>query len=126
MIEIILVNKLKTQLDGKEFDLVITSGRGGLMMAQLLAYGLNIRTVHVVTDVRTVFPSIQPTQRVLVVDDINDTGATMAMMLNKLTGLGVKEITTAVLYERHNVTFKADHVGMYLLHDEWHKFSWDV
>jgi hypoxanthine phosphoribosyltransferase len=95
------------------------------MLAQMMAYYLNVRTVHVVTDVRTVFPSIQPSIKVLVVDDINDTGRTMAVMVNKLRLMGVTQIKTATLYERYSSGFKSDFVGEEISHDEWHKFSWD-
>ncbi|MCI4437842.1 MAG: hypothetical protein JHC33_13630 [Ignisphaera sp.] len=125
MIELKLANKLMDDLTGQEFDVVMTSGRGGLILAQLLAYHLNVPTVHVVTSVRTIFPSIQPSIRVLVVDDINDTGRTMGTITHKLRVMGVRKIVTAVLYERHSSIVKADYVGEMIDHDEWHKFSWD-
>jgi hypothetical protein len=125
MIELKLANKLMDDLTGQEFDVVMTSGRGGLILAQLLAYHLNVPTVHVVTSVLTIFPSIQPSIRVLVVDDINDTGRTMGTITHKLRVMGVRKIVTAVLYERHSSIVKADYVGEMIDHDEWHKFSWD-
>ena len=53
-------------------------------------------------------------KRVLLVDDIADTGTTLLLLSQKLSDMGMREIRTCVLLnkqERRTVDFKADFVG---------------
>ena len=111
---------------GNQYDYILTIARGGLVPAQFVAYALDIKAVHVITNIRGGYPRTQPNMKCLIVDDINDTSKTTGamkdfVMNNRLAG----SVDVAVMYERHNAPLKADFVGDIVADDGWLEFTWD-
>ncbi len=124
------MNQIKTLLQHlrgkKKYDYILAPARGGLVPAQFIAYALDIKTIHTLTNVKGLYPRSQPTMNVLLVDDINDTSATINDIVNymykhKLCG----NIDVAVLFERYSAPIKADFVGEVINHDDYIHFTWD-
>jgi len=86
-----------TQKIDQEFDLILPIARGGLSMGQMLGEYYNIRNVYAVNtigyeeqtklDEVDVFniPNLNKFRRVLIVDDIVDSGDTLVAVLKLLT-----------------------------------------
>ena len=106
-----MVAELATKVDG-EYDLMLAITRGGLVPAGLLAYRLEIRNIlvaavefyaddRVLGDAPTFlqFPADPQLrgQRILVVDEVWDTGTTISAVLERVRQAG-GEPTTAVLH----------------------------
>ena len=80
----------------QEFDVILPIARGGLTIGQMLGEYYNIREVYAINtigyndteklDKVTVFniPNLQMTKRVLIVDDIVDSGDTLTSVLKVL------------------------------------------
>ncbi|RUM68970.1 MAG: phosphoribosyltransferase [Sulfurovum sp.] len=80
----------------QEFDVILPIARGGLTIGQMLGEYYNIREVYAINtigydnteklDEVTVFniPNLQMTKRVLIVDDIVDSGDTLTSVLKVL------------------------------------------
>jgi hypoxanthine phosphoribosyltransferase len=113
--------------------------RGGLLLAGAVGYALplkNIATINVefYTDVdeRREAPVVLPPvldlidlahTRVLVVDDVADTGETLQMVL-ELLGPSVEEVRSAVLYEKTRSMVRPDYVWRRT--DDWINFPWST
>ena len=130
MKELKQIKSLVQQLDGYEFDVIVTFARGGLVASQYIAYALNIEGIIAVGSPKTLVPGyfhIQPTQRVLIVDDICDSGLTLIEAKSRLDKYRMgSHIKTAVLFKRHSSAFEPDFVGEVIEHDDYHLFSWDT
>ena len=129
-----LTQHIKQSMGTDLHDIVCVS-RGGLVLAAALSYALNIKNVHCV-GVRsyTVHNDQQDMQvyqhlnlddlkhRVLVVDDVSDTGNTF-LHLQKL--LINKQVITASLATKCNTKFVPDHSALQLDSSIWIVFPWD-
>jgi uncharacterized protein len=118
-------------------DIILAIARGGLLPAGSLGYALSIKNVFVVSveyytgvDERLDFPVMLPPQlnlvdikdsRVLVVDDVADTGHTLKAVL-EFVGATVNEARTAVIYEKSHSVVKCDYVWRRT--DRWIDFPW--
>jgi hypoxanthine phosphoribosyltransferase len=65
-------------------------------------------------------------QKVLIVDDVNDTGATLKVALEHLHSLGVSDIRTAVLHEKKNTDLAADYKVIEVGEWHWIIYPWAV
>jgi hypoxanthine phosphoribosyltransferase len=65
-------------------------------------------------------------KRVLVVDDVNDTGDTLKVAVDHLRSLGVAEIRTAVLHEKQTSAVRADFRAVDVLDWHWIIYPWAV
>jgi hypoxanthine phosphoribosyltransferase len=124
--------------DGFRPEGILAIARGGLLLAGALSYALDIKPVHLLNvefysgvDERLPAPVVlDPVpdltalagRRVLIVDDVADTGGT----LEAVQGLyaGQLEARTAVLYEKPHSTVKCDYVWRYT--DKWINFPWST
>ena len=120
-------------------DVVLGISRGGLIPAGSLAYALdckNLFTMNVefYTGVGETLeapmmlpPYLTPTElddlKVLVVDDVADTGKTLELVL-EFTRDHVAEARTAVIYEKSPSVVKADYVWRRT--DLWITFPWSA
>ncbi len=125
--------------DGYEVDLVLGISRGGLLVAGALAYALGVKntaTMSVVfytgVDERLEMPMLLPpvpdlvdleTKRVLIADDVADTGATLELVRDFCAGC-VAEARIAVLYEKPRSTVAADYTWRRT--DRWIVFPWSA
>ncbi|MBI4899945.1 MAG: phosphoribosyltransferase [Actinobacteria bacterium] len=120
-------------------DLILSIARGGLFAAGAVAYALGIKNLHVMnvefyTDVEARLPMpvmLPPVPRqidlsekkVLVVDDVADTGGTLALVRN-FCAPHVQEIRTAVIYEKPHSIVACDYVWRRT--DKWINFPWST
>ena len=120
-----LVGKLATAV-GRDHDLVVAITRGGLVPAGMLAYRLDLREILVVgaefyrsgggTHPAPVIghfpdPSLLAGQRVLVVDEVWETGETMAAVFERIRVAGGRPMSAVIHYKpgRSRVALEPDH-----------------
>lgn len=120
-------------------EIVIAVARGGLIPAGHLAYALGLKladaiNVEFYTDVHETLPDpvlLAPMldtdsirgKRLLVVDDVADSGRTLALVLELLRGMGA-EARSAVLYLKSASVVAPDFVWKRT--DEWIVFPWSA
>ncbi len=130
----------KVRASGFAPDLVVAVSRGGFSPARVLCDVLgilnltSIRVVHyraaaVMEPLATVkYPLCVPIegQRVLVVDDVNDTGDTLRTARTHLESLGPVEVRTAVLHEKVGSPVRADFAVATIVEWRWLIYPWAV
>jgi uncharacterized protein len=120
-------------------DIVLAIARGGLLPGGAVAYALGVKNscamnVEFYTDVdqRLEVPLILPPapelinldeSRMLIVDDVADTGRTLEVVQEFCVGK-VAEVRTAVLYEKPQSVVKCDYVWRQT--DRWIDFPWSA
>ena len=125
--------------DGFRPDLVLSIARGGLFIAGGLAYALGIKNLHVMNveyytgkGERLEVPVILPpplslvdleTAKVLIADDVADTGNTLAMVVDHVTSQ-VGEVRTAVIYQKPQSVIDCTYVWRHT--DRWIDFPWST
>lgn len=125
--------------DGYAPDLVLGVSRGGLLVAGALAYALGIKNTATMSvefytgvDQRLELPMLLPpvpdlvdlaTKRILIADDVADTGATLELVRDFCAG-SVAEARVAVLYEKSRSTVTPEYVWRRT--DEWITFPWSA
>lgn len=123
--------------DGYEADIIVSVARGGLIPGGALGYALDIKDLHVLnvefyTGIGTTLsePRILPPvpdyhgmggKKVLVVDDVADSGKTLALVLSICEQYG-KEVRSAVIFEKPRSEIKCDYVWKRT--DKWINFPW--
>jgi uncharacterized protein len=123
--------------DGYRPDVVLAVARGGVLLAGSLSYALDVKTMHLVnvefyTGVNARLespvllpPTPQPADltdaRVLIVDDVADTGATLKLVRD-LYADHVADARLAVLYEKPESVITCDYVWSRT--DQWINFPW--
>lgn len=128
---------LSKKLRDVDFDAIIAIARGGLALAQALSYGLNIRNIQSVNaqvyeqtnklqekklNINCTFN--EKIKKVLVVDDICDSGETLSLVMNELTKLYTNiEFYSATIFYKHSATYKPH----YYLKEatDWIDFCWE-
>ena len=120
-----LVARLAEQT-GRDFDVVLAIARGGLVPAGMLAYRLNLREILVVgaefyraeggTHDRPLVGRLPAGEllagrRVLVVDEVWETGETMTEVLARLRASGANPVSAVLHYKptRSRVSGAPDH-----------------
>lgn len=125
--------------DGYAPEIVIAIARGGLLPAGHLAYALGLKladaiNVEFYTDVHETLPDpvlLEPMldveaihgRRLLVVDDVADSGRTLALVLDLLRGMGA-EARSAVLYAKPTSVVDPDFVWRRT--ERWIVFPWSA
>ncbi len=120
-------------------DILLAIARGGLVPAGALAYALDCKNLFTISvefytgiDSRLDVPVMLPPfldasdldeAKVLVVDDVADTGKTLELV-HEFCGGHVAEVRTAVLYEKPRSIIKADFVWRRT--DRWINFPWST
>ena len=135
------VRDLKTAIEADDFlpDAVLALARGGLPLAGALAYALGVKNMATLNvefytgvDERLDEPLILPpvpdlsllrTERLLVVDDVADTGRTLALARD-FCAEHVGDVRTAVLYEKPQSVVQSDFVWRRT--DRWINFPWST
>lgn len=124
---------------GFEPDFVIAIARGGLMLGGALAYALGVKgsgslNVEFYTDQAATLPApvvLPPLlddaavagARVLLVDDVSDSGRTLAHVLAMLESSGA-EVRTACLYVKPRTICEPDY--SWQATDRWIMFPWST
>ena len=124
---------------GFEPDVIIAVARGGLCLAGALTYALGVKlsdaiNVEFYTDVAETLPDpvlLAPMldiesirgRRLLVVDDVVDSGRTLALVLKLLRGFGA-DVRSAVIYSKPTTIVQPDFVWKHT--DNWIVFPWSA
>ena len=125
--------------DGFEPDLVLAIARGGLFLGGALGYALDVKNLFVMNvefytgvDERLDMPVMLPPvldrvdltgARVLVTDDVADTGKTLELVRDFCAGY-VAEVRTAVVYEKPRSLVRCDYVWRRT--ESWIDFPWSA
>jgi hypoxanthine phosphoribosyltransferase len=125
--------------DGFEPDLILSIARGGLFVAGALGYALDVKNLHVMNvefytgvDQRLDLPVMLPPvpnavdlagARVLVADDVADTGATLKLVRDFCADK-VAEVRCAVIYQKPRSEVDCEYVWKPT--DRWINFPWSV
>jgi uncharacterized protein len=120
-------------------DLILGISRGGLLVAGALAYALGVKNTATISvefytgiDERLELPMLLPpvpdlvdlsAARVLIADDVADTGATLELVHDFCAGR-VAETRIAVLYEKSRTTINCEYVWRRT--DDWITFPWSA
>jgi hypoxanthine phosphoribosyltransferase len=123
--------------DGFQPDLILSIARGGLFAAGALGYALNVKNLHVMNvefytgvDERLDLPVMLPPvpnvvdltgAKVLVADDVADTGATLKLVRDFCQD-HVAEVRCVVIYEKPRSMVKCEYVWRRT--DQWINFPW--
>ncbi len=117
-------------------DGIVFIARGGATLAHFLAMNTGIRKMYAIntysyegqkklgTPVVDELPSLAGASKIIVADEIVDTGETLKVVVEKLKAAYPKvEFKTATLFQRQSAVIKAD----YYLHltNEWVEFFWE-
>ncbi|POM22654.1 Xanthine phosphoribosyltransferase [Actinomadura rubteroloni] len=125
--------------DGYRPDLILSIARGGLFVAGALGYALDVKNLHVMNiefytgvDQRLEMPVMLPPTpsavdlsgaRVLVADDVADTGATLRLVRDFCAD-HVADVRCAVVYEKPRSAVKCEYVWRRT--DRWIDFPWSA
>jgi len=125
--------------DGFKPDIILGISRGGLLVAGALAYALGVKNTFTMSvefytgvDERLDMPMILPPvphlvdlheARVLIADDVADTGQTLVLVKDFLEGK-VAEVKIAVLYEKPRSVVQCEYVWSRT--DRWIVFPWSA
>jgi hypoxanthine phosphoribosyltransferase len=125
--------------DGYRPEIVLGISRGGLLVAGAVAYALGVKNTFTMSvefytgiDERLEMPMLLPPvpelvdfheTRVLIADDVADTGATLALVKDFCEGK-VAEVRCAVLYEKPRSTVRCEYVWSRT--DRWIDFPWSA
>ena len=125
--------------DGYAPDLVLSVARGGLLVGAGLGYALDVKNTWTMNvefytgvDERLDVPMILPPvpelvdlreARLLIADDVADTGRTLALVKDFCSGK-VAEVRTAVLYVKPHSIVECDYVWRRT--DRWIVFPWSA
>jgi len=125
--------------DGYRPDIILAIARGGLFIAGSLGYALSVKNLYVMNveyytgvDERLDVPVVLPPYvdvvdlrdtKVLIVDDVADTGHTLALVRDHCLD-EVAEVRTAVLYEKSRSVVQCEYVWKYT--DQWINFPWST
>lgn len=123
--------------DGYTPDIIIAIARGGMVPGGAITYAMGIKladciNVEFYTDVHETLPDpvlLAPmldtdairSKRLLVVDDVADSGRTLALVLKLLRGFGA-DVRSAVLYSKPTTVIEPDYVWRKT--DKWIVFPW--
>jgi hypoxanthine phosphoribosyltransferase len=135
------VRELAEQVHADRYrpDIVLAVARGGLLVGGAIGYALGVKNTfsmnvefYTGVDERLEMPMLLPPvpdlvdfreQRVLIADDVADTGATLALVKGFCEG-HVAEARCAVLYEKPRSQVACEYVWRRT--DRWIEFPWSV
>ena len=125
--------------DGYRPDIVLAIARGGLLVGGAIGYALGVKNTFTMNvefytgvDEGLEMPMLLPPvpdlvdfgeQKVLIADDVADTGATLALVKDFCEGK-VREVRCAVLYEKPRSTVACEYVWRRT--DRWIVFPWSA
>jgi hypoxanthine phosphoribosyltransferase len=133
--------ELAVQVDADGFtpDLILSIARGGLFVAGALGYALDVKNLHVMNvefytgvDQRLDMPVVLPPvpnvvdltgARVLVADDVADTGETLRLVRDFCRD-HVAEVRCAVIYQKPHSLVDCEYVWRRT--DRWIDFPWSA
>lgn len=136
-----LVNSVVKQIH-KKYDVIIGVNRGGLVPGVLMSHRMNVR--HGVTTIESyqgkrksrkhkidyhvsMIGQLSPKTRILLVDDIADSGKSLVETIAVLEKLGCpkKNIDTATLHYKHTSCFKPTYFAKQVKEYDWINYPWE-
>lgn len=122
------------------FDIVIAIARSGMFPARLMCDFLNIGQLTSIqikhyesgAEILKEAEIIDPVKidvsgkKVLIIDDVNDTGKTLIKAVSHVRSLKPSLLKTAVLHEKKNTVFEADFSTERLDEWKWLVYEWAV
>ncbi|MCI0158295.1 phosphoribosyltransferase [Leifsonia shinshuensis] len=124
---------------GFEPDMVVAIARGGLLLAGAISYALGIKACGALNvefytgvDSRLPEPVVLPpmldasaleAKRVLLVDDVSDSGRTLALVVDLIAASGA-DVRTVCLYSKPHTVLEPDFVWRRT--DRWITFPWSA
>ncbi|MBB1482311.1 phosphoribosyltransferase [Tessaracoccus sp. MC1865] len=133
--------ELSSAVAASEFlpEIIIAVARGGLTLAGAMSYSLGVKlsdaiNVEFYTDVNETLPDpilLAPMldtesiaeRRILVVDDVADSGRTLQLVIKLLRGFGA-DVRSAVLFSKPRTIVEPDYV--WKATDKWIVFPWSA
>lgn len=126
---------LAKSLKNESFDAIIGVARGGFFLAARLAYLLGIRGLYSVSVTQykgreqgslsiCSLPKLTGVKKVLVCDDICDSGACLSALMSELRQSSSSEFGSATLFYKSTAIFKPDFYAKRAL--GWIVFPWEV
>jgi hypoxanthine phosphoribosyltransferase len=125
--------------DGFRPDIILAIARGGMFVAGALGYSLSVKNLHLMNvefyngvgstlDMPVMLPPVPSAvdfsrKKVLVADDVADTGKTIELVRNFIAG-HVAEVRCAVVYEKPASLVKCEYVWKST--DRWINFPWST
>jgi hypoxanthine phosphoribosyltransferase len=137
----VAIRELATTIADSDYDptIILSIARGGLFVGGALAYALGVKNTftlsvefYIGVDERLPMPVVLPPvpnqvdltgARVLVADDVADTGATLALVKAFCEGY-VAEVRCVVLYEKPDSVEKPEY--SWCKTDRWIEFPWST
>lgn len=130
------VKVLSKRLESFGAEGILFVARGGATLAHFLAMNTGVRKMYALNThsydgqkklgapVVGELPSLEGASKIIVADEIVDTGETLKIVMEKLqAAYPFVEFKTAALFQRESAVIKAD---CYLhLTDEWVEFFWE-
>ena len=128
---------LRFKLNGKDFTHVVGIARGGMIPATIMSYVFDAKlhaygvksyenkkqtTLSVEQDID--FDSLDKDSKILVIDDICDTGNTFDHIKEKI-GNRFEMVRYASLFAKKESKHKVDHYGVIVNSDTWIVFPWE-
>lgn len=139
-----LVNRLITIIYDQaqeKFDLIVGISRGGIIPTLFMSHAWNIPLDVIVTSSYTkkneqsklkigtpsylCFPDITKESRILIVDELVDSGKTLKAVVDLYKKKGFKNIRTAVLFYKESSKFDPDYFAASEDKDTWIKFPYE-
>lgn len=128
-----IVKKLKDKYPNILDYKIIGLSRGGLIPAVIISNMLNIRKVYALglksyeeerqgeVEVYQV-PEISTMDKILLIDDISDSGESFKLTNEMLVG---KDVVTVSLFLKHKTAFKPNVYGKAVPDEQWVVFPWE-
>jgi uncharacterized protein len=120
-------------------DLILAIARGGMFVAGALGYALSVKNLHLMNvefyngvgatlDMPVMLPPVPSVvdfsaKKVLVADDVADTGKTLELVRDFISG-HVAEVRSAVVYQKPGSLVQCDYVWRRT--DRWINFPWST
>jgi uncharacterized protein len=115
--------ELATKIDGYRPEVIVGISRGGLVPARIMADILGVKSILVLgisfyngvgkrAEAPTIYQELTMDltgKRVLLVDDIADSGRSLAVAKDHLMKKGVKEVKVATIHYKPESTFRPDY-----------------
>ena len=129
------VKKIVEYFKNKEIEAIVTLSRGGLSLAQFIAYRLEVRDVFSIRaiayngqkqleEVKILdMPNLSNFNNILIVDDIIDSGKTIKTLLDFLKQKYNKNYYIASIYYKNSAIIKPDFFCK--IATNWVEFFWE-
>ena len=129
------VKKIVSYFKNKQIEAIVTLSRGGMSLAQFIAYRLSVRDVFCIRaisyeenkqldEVKILdLPNLDGFSNILIVDDIIDSGKTIKKLLDLLKQNYDKNYYIASIYYKKSAIIKPDFFCK--IATEWIEFFWE-